>query len=116
MWTRVSYDSSSQLASQCRDQCGHEYPTTRTASWRRSARTNVATSILRHEEPVGFGVPLQMWARVSYDTRSQLASECRYKCGHEYPTTRRASWLRRAVTNVARTILRHEQSVGFRRP
>jgi hypothetical protein len=60
---------------------------------------NVNTSILRHEEPVGFGVPLQMWTRVSSDTSSQLASEGRDQCAHEYPPTRAASWLRRAVTN-----------------
>jgi len=54
-----------------------------------------------------------MWTRVSYDTRSQLASECRHECGHEYPKTRGACWLRSAVTNVDTSILRHEQSVGF---
>jgi len=54
-----------------------------------------------------------MWTRVSYDTRSQLASEGRNKCGNEYPTTRGSSWVRSAVTNVDTSILRHEQSVGF---
>src|SRR6056300_1055051 len=116
MWTRVSYDTRSQLASEGRYKCGHEYPTTRAASWLWRAATNVDTSILRHEEPVGFGVPLQMWTRVSYDTSSQLASEGRDQCGHEYPTTRGASWLWRAVTNVDTSILRHEQPVGFGGP
>jgi len=110
---RVSYDTRSQLASEDRDQCGHEYPTTRAVRWLKRAVRNVATSILRHEEPVGFGVPPQMWTRVSYDTSSQLASEGRDQCGHEYPTTQGASWLRRAVTNVATSILRHEDPVGF---
>jgi hypothetical protein len=54
-----------------------------------------------------------MWTRVSYDTRSQLASEGHDKRGNEYPKTRGASWLRSAVTNVDTSILRHEQSVGF---
>jgi hypothetical protein len=57
MWTRVSYDTSSQLASEGRDKRGNEYPKTRRASWIRSAATNVDTSILRHEQPVGFGGP-----------------------------------------------------------
>jgi hypothetical protein len=74
MWTRVSSDTSSQLALEGHDQCGHQYPTTREASWLRSAVTNMATSILRQEQSVGFVVPLQMWTRVSYDTSSQLAS------------------------------------------
>src|SRR6056300_1719993 len=105
MWTRISSDTSSQLASEGRHKRGKDYPPTRAASWLRSAVTNVDTSILRHEEPVIFGVPLQMWTRVSYDTRSQLSCLCRYKCGHEYPTTRGASWLRRVVTNVDTSIL-----------
>jgi hypothetical protein len=56
MWTQVSYNARSQLASECRDKRGKDYPPTRAASWLRRALTNVATSILRHEEPVGFGV------------------------------------------------------------
>jgi len=70
-------------------------------------------TILRHEEPVSFGVPLQMWTRVSYNTRSQLDLEGRNKRGKAYPPTQAATWLRRAVTNVNTSILRHEQSVGF---
>jgi hypothetical protein len=136
MWTRLSYDTRSQLSSECRYNCGHEYPTTRGASWLRRAVTNVDTSILRHEKPVIFGVPLQMWTRVSYDTSNQLASEGRDKRVKDYPPTRAASWLRSAVTNedkdypptpaaswlrsavnnVDTSILRHEQSVGFAVP
>src|SRR6056300_1581571 len=115
-WTRVSYDTSSQLASDGRDKRGKAYPPTQAASWLRRAVTNVDTSILRLEQPVGFGVQPRMLTRVSYDTKSQLASQCRYKCGHEYPTTRGASWLWRAVTNVARLILRHKQPLGFGGP
>jgi len=99
MWKRVSYDTRSQLASQGRDKRGNEYPTTQGASWIRSAATNVDTSILRQEEPVGFGVPPRMWTRVSYDTSNQLASEGRDKRVKDYPPTRTASWIRRAVTN-----------------
>jgi hypothetical protein len=111
--TRISYDMSSQLASEGSDQRGNEYPTTRAASWLWRAVTNVDTSFLRHEQSLGFVVPWPIRKRISYDTSSQLASECRYKCGHEYPTTRGASCLRSAVTNVDTSILRHEQSVGF---
>jgi hypothetical protein len=57
MWTRVSSDENTQLALEGRDQCGHQYPPTQAASWLRSAVTNVDTSILRREHPVGFGGP-----------------------------------------------------------
>jgi hypothetical protein len=57
-----------------------------------------------------------MWTRVSYDTRSQLASDGRDKRGKAYPPTQAASWLRRAVTNVDTSILRLEQPVGFGGP
>jgi hypothetical protein len=57
MWIQVSYDTSSKLASECTDKRGNEYSTTRGASWLRSNATNVDTSILRHETPVGFGGP-----------------------------------------------------------
>jgi len=93
MWTRVSYDKS--------------------ISWLRKAVTNVDTSILRHEEPVSFGVPLQMWTRVSYNTRSQLDLEGRNKRGKAYPPTQAATWLWRAVNNVDTSILRHEEPVIF---
>jgi len=53
----------------------------------------VDTSILRHEQQVGFGVPPRMWTHVSYDTRSQFALEY--------------------VTNVDTSILRQEEPVGF---
>src|SRR6056300_1550021 len=112
MWTRVSCDTNSQLASEGRDQYAHEYPPTRGASWLRSAVTNVDTSILRHEQSVGFGVPLQMWTRVSYDTKSQLASEGRDKRGKDYPPTRAVSWLQKAMTNVTTSILKQEKPVG----
>src|SRR6056300_1334972 len=113
MWTRVSSDTKSQLASQCRYKCGHEYPTTRTVSWLRSAVTNKETNILRNKQSFGFVGLSQTWQGLSSDTSSQLASEGRNKRGKAYPPTQAASWLRRAVTNVATLILRHKQPVGF---
>jgi hypothetical protein len=57
MWTRIFHDTSSQLALEGRDKRGKAYPPTQAASWLWRAVTNVDTSILQREEPVGFGVP-----------------------------------------------------------
>jgi hypothetical protein len=82
MWTRVSSDSSSQLALEGRDQSEHKYPRTRGASWLRSAVRNVDGSstlvksgllaLLALPGLIGLLVTLQKWTRVD----SWLSLDC----------------------------------------